>query len=696
MSKYLLFFLPLILFAHDAEQLMRDLNLLDEINEEIHADLPFIYSNILMGGYVNMPSARMQKSGNVALGLSYTPPYIIYGLNFQAFNEVELSGNYRVFRDRKEVNFGHMGFGDDADRTANVKFSVDYPFEFQWLPKVAVGFEDFFGSQRFYSAYIVATQKLIPWGIEASLGWGKGRIKGPFGALAWSPTNWLTFLAEYDAIDYENHHDEHEKGRTVKSRVNAGAVVNVFDAAQLKLTTLRGNQVSAMFSLYYNFGETDGLFPKFKDPKLYTAPCDLEPIGLLRTEKALAHELSFAFEKQGLSLTEVRLYYDEENEMNLYIRLINLRYWRNRDLKERLVYLLAHLMPENISATRVVIEEGGLEVESYTFRTEDLTEFREGKMGDEELAVVAPAQEVPSFDEYNSTRLYYKRKSPWVFDMSPEFITFFGSTRGKVKGSIGIVGALNGYIRDDVFYSIAVNYHLISSLSDVGSKDQYNPSQLLNVRSDLVNYYKTQTVSLIQAYLQKGWNVGDGWFCRLAGGYFEIAYGGIGAEALYYPIGSPFAIGIEGAALLKRDYKGLGFTTKVRKLNGFTPEYVDYVGAQGFINLYYDFKPLNLDFHIKAGYFLARDVGARFEVSRYYPSGLRVGVWLTATNGGDVVNGKHYNDKGVSFTIPFDVFLPKSARAQVGYGISAWLRDVGAFSATGNELYPMIHRSRIY
>ena len=122
-------------------------------------------------------------------------------------------------------------------------------------------------------------------------------------------------------------------------------------------------------------------------------------------------------------------------------------------------------------------------------------------------------------------------------------------------------------------------------MSDVGDMDIINPSQLINVRSDSVRYYQTNSVSLEEAYIQKGEYFKKGWYGRLALGYFEAAYGGIAGEVLYYPVGSSWAIGLEAAAVLKRKYHGLGFTTQVRKFDGFVPEKVHFIRYQYFLKL---------------------------------------------------------------------------------------------------------------
>jgi len=128
MLKWFLFlFCPLALIADNADRLHHDLKILEDVNKEIKDSLPIIYNSTMMGGYVNMPSARMAKEGMVAIGASYTPPYMIYSLNFQPFSQIEVAGNYRVFLNQKESGFGDQGFGDDADRCGNIKLSFYQP-----------------------------------------------------------------------------------------------------------------------------------------------------------------------------------------------------------------------------------------------------------------------------------------------------------------------------------------------------------------------------------------------------------------------------------------------------------------------------------------------------------------------------------------------------------------------------------------
>ncbi len=688
------------------EQLYHDLKLVEQVEKEITRRSPVVYSNSMLVGYLNTPSARVNNTGMIGLSATSVPPYGLLNLNIQPFSFVELSGNYRIFIGKSEENFGYKGFGDDADRTANFKISIE-PFRYglEGVPSFAVGMEDFYGSQRFYAPFVVVTQNFSRLGLEFSLGYGTHRVKGVFGGMSWYPWFYsdvpilkdIAFLAEYDGINYEYHEDEHPCGRDVNTRFNVGASWTLRNVFQLKVGSVRGKEVSFMGSFFYNFGETQGIFPKKDNPPVYSAPKNLEDIGPLRKEKTLAREMASAFHKQGFHLVEAKMVYSPKQKATLWLKIINIQYWNNYDVKKRIVALLSKLTPENIEDVVVVIEENGIDIESYRFLREHLSLFEEGKIGETEMDVLSPMSETPAYpSKYESAPLYFQRKSPWAFTMRPRVITFFGSTTGKLKWSFGWLVNPEGYLFDSIYYNIVAAYDIWSSLSGVGDKDQYNPSQLLNVRTDSVNYYKTQTVHLEQAYLQKGWNIAKGLFGRLATGYFEVAYAGIAGEVLYYPVNSYWAIGLEAATVLKRNYTGLGFQHEVRRLVGDTPVYEKYIGVQYFLDLYCDVKPVDISLQVQIGQFLAKDKGAKFVATKYFPSGLRFSLWYTVTNANDVVNSNIHHDKGIAFVIPFDVFLSKSSRSMVGYAMSAWLRDAGAVAATGKQLYPTIQSNRVY
>ncbi len=683
--------------------LFRDLEIVEEVDYKINDSLPVLLNYSMQGGYFNMPSARMAEPGNVAIGYSYLPPYRLVGLNFQYFEHMELTGNYWIFHGVTEMHLGSQGYGDDADRIANIKVSLlrekdGIPF----VPEIALGMNDFMGSMRFHSFYTVATKNFLAQDLEFTMGWGCGRIRGFFGGLAWSPFRHqknifkgITLAVEYDANNYKAHSYEHVHGRDQKSPINAGIHFSLFDFLKVSASTVRGKEIGASVALNYNFGTSKGFFPKFADPLPYSSPVDREPIGPARTETELAQEVAFAFRKQGFDLYSMIVFPGPEPKLkNLWMKVVNVSYRDEDVVRSRIQRILGALVPSNIFSVRVVIESDGVDLQEYLYYTRDLRKFYEEKIGSFELSIISPMREVTPKPGGDASVIFRRNRKIWTLTFLPVFRTYFGSAKGKFKYDAGLQAGPEGYLPGSVYYSLWGSYIAISSTHDIAPRDFYHPSHIVQVRSDSILYRQSSSFHLESAFLQKSWNMGYGWFSRLALGYFEIAYAGAALEALYYPVYSDWAVGLEIATVLKRKYRGIGFQKKIRKFDGSTLSYVDFVGLQYFIDLYYDFKPLEVDFKVSVGQFLAKDKGVRFEATRYFKSGFRLSIWYSITNGKDVIHNRNYYDKGFAFSLPLDIFLNKSSRTRIGYAMSAWLRDVGAKANTGKELFPILHNER--
>jgi hypothetical protein len=685
-----------------ASQLFRDLRTVESIDKAIHDSLPLFINYQLQGGYFTMPSARTYNAGIFGFGYAYVPWYNIWSLAFNFFDHIETTGNYWVYRKLLDGNFGHLGFGDYAERAANVKFVLLRKEDgFPYLPGFAVGWNDFFGSKRFSSIYLAATKEFLDYHLEATLGWGHGRIHGFYGGVAWTPwhkaEHWLkglTFAAEYDANDYKRHGCEHPKGREVKNRINAGIQLDLWDLLRLSGSTLRGTDLAGSVALRYDLGSSKGLFPKIYDVPIHTAPVDTQPLGVLRTRQELAQEFAYAFKEQGFDLYTLYLVPGKSDQ--LWMKVINVRYREEEETRKRIEYVLTALTPSNITGVIVAMEADGVAEHEYRFRVQDLKRYAEGKMGDEELKVIAPLREASGApSDYDAALLYKRHKRIWILTFRPWMRSFFGSSRGKFKYEVGFSLGTEGYFFDQIYYALYGSYTALASTQNLNAThDILNPSRIINVRTDSLRYNQSSSFHVDQAYMQKSVNWGQGWFSRLAVGYFETAYAGISLENLYYPVNTNWAIGFEASTLLKREYYGIGFQHKIRKLTNDGVKHFPYIGLQYFVDVYYQYTPLNLDFKISAGQFLARDKGARFEGGRTFKSGLRVGLWYTLTNANDVVNGSRYYDKGFSITMPLDIFMNQTSRTRIGYSMAAWLRDCGAKAATGKSLYPTLYWER--
>lgn len=692
--------------------LLYDLEIARYWDEKMEERLPLTFNHLLSTGYFTTPSARMGEEGEISIGVASVPPYNLINGRLQLFSHLELSGNYRIFKGVKDPGLSPRGFGDYADRGANLKFALFTPEEMdEWIPGLAFGVEDFIGSKKFTNYYVVATEVVKPIGLEASLGWGWGRYSGHsqgfFGGASWFPF-WrggllglepLAFAIEYDPIDYSNPKKEpHPDGRVVHSSFNYGLKWAFSDLLYFTASRIRGDDYAVSGAFNYNWGAATGFLPKVRDPLPYIAPRDTEPIGYYRPEAVMIQSLNFAFEEQGFFLTKAWLEQSMDEmgclKQTLWISVMNQRYRQEYISRDRIQYLLSALTPSNVSKVVVIMESYGLPCQQYIYTRELLERFACKCISPFEFDLLTPRLEAEAPCS-NAHPIFYQRLDPWRLRVSPRLETFFGSSKGKFKYDFGLKAELDGFLPYDIFYELQLSYTLLSTVNDVGDFDFYNPSQLPNVLTDYVNYRKKRVFSTDRAYLQKNWNLGNGWFTKAAGGYFQVNYAGLAGETLYYPANWNFAIGVEGAVLKKRRYNGLWFQSSLRVLEGYTPTYRHYSTLQQFFfNFYYDIPEWKIASKVGVGKFLAYDTGARFELTRYFESGLRISGWLTYTNAGDTMHGESYYNRGIAIELPLDLFSRGSSRRVWNYGLAAWLRDAGAFIPTGRSLFEIVNRER--
>jgi hypothetical protein len=691
------------------ENLFRDLLIVDYWNQRLNERLPVTFNHLLQGGYFNMPSARMGNEGELGFGYASVPPYRNYNFRCQLIDRLEVSGNYRIFKGVDDPVLTKFGYGDFAEKGANLKLALLHPEDSGYrLPGIAIGLEDFIGTKGFHSQYIVLTQVFPKYNLEMSLGCGSQRIKGVFGGLLWMPfrnseQRYLKNIAlamEYDATPYKDfRYEKHPKGRKVKSPINVGLKYRLWDFIDLSVSCVRGNAVAFSASTFYNLGTTKGILPKIHDALPYKAPINTEPLGPRRPEEVLVQDLLYAMRTQGLDLLKATLSIDPCGSTQLRLSIINNKYRLEQDFRNRLNHLLAYLIPSNIDSVIAVVEADGLPTQEYRYQMDYVRNYASKIISSYELEVLTPMREATKSDKctvwQQPKTLFETHRDLWNIELLPRNYNFFGSSRGKFKYAIGLALDLNGFLFNNLYYSIRLGYTLFNNLDHLTGIDRLNPSRLPNVRTDIVRYYEAKGVTVDEAYLQRSWNLGKGWYSRLSGGYFEVEYGGLAAEFLHYPVNSQWAFGCEGAFLKKRKYSGLGFTNKIRQLHGMTPYYHKFTPYQIFANTYYEWKRAHIDWKISAGKFLANDWGARFEAARYFASGLKITIWYTLTNGHDKINGSIYHDKGISISMPLDILYTYSERSKWYYELSAWLRDVGASAYTGQTLYDTIREQRL-
>src|SRR3989442_10430894 len=122
------------------------------------------------------------------------------------------------------------------------------------------------------------------------------------------------------------------------------------------------------------------------------------------------------------------------------------------------------------------------------------------------------------------------------------------------------------------------------------------------------------------------------------------------------------------------------------------PIFRDYQTVTALAAMHYRL-PYQSTFTVRAGRFLARDYGARFEIKRRFRIGMELGAWYTVTNAVDTgVNPGNYRDKGVFVSIPFEGLLPNDTRVVTGFSLAPWTRDPGQMVNSPVDLYQMLEK----
>ena len=124
------------------------------------------YNSIGQVGLINTPSAENKGEQSIYFTVKRNSFTKLGTLTVTPFDWLEAS--YFYYRPDDIVWGGKVG--SDLDKGFNVKFS--YKPENIYLPRFAVGLDDFAGTGRFTKEYLVATYDLNRIKISSGVGWG--------------------------------------------------------------------------------------------------------------------------------------------------------------------------------------------------------------------------------------------------------------------------------------------------------------------------------------------------------------------------------------------------------------------------------------------------------------------------------------------------------------------------------------------
>ena len=655
--------------------------------------LPVSSNDFGLVGLLQTPTARMRAAGHATLTASRVAPYSRYSIILQPFEWLEGGLRYTKITNRL---YGPEEFsGDQKYLDKNIDLKVRLNKESAYLPEVAMGLQDIGGTGLFSGEYIVANKRFG--NLDASLGLGfgylgrAGGIRNPFGSLSsrfktrpeqstsiddtgkvsvtdffrgssalfgglqWhTPWDRWTLKLEYDGNNYQQ--EPLDNPQTQKTRFNYGLVYKVSDSVNVHVGLERGDTLQVGLSVFENFSTFNT--PKLSDPKplpVNTAsrPAQVDWPNTLQQFKT----------QTDLKVTRVQ---QRGGEVKLTVR--NGREAYANQTLERAAEVLNQDLPENVKWFGLEYENNGATVGQHVIDREQFvkrrTEYNAPKKeGDQAFSAVEgfnmpynSLHEAPIQFFENKTGLGYQQVLGGADGLLYQFF-LANDTRLNFSESTWLNGRLA--------------YRLIDNFEQF---KQRATSKLPQVRTNLREYAVTSDFTMPNLTLKHMGKLGENQFYGVYGGYLESMFAGLGAEYLYRPHNSWYAIGIDANRVRQRAFE-----------QDFS--LLPYAVSTGHITAYADTGIQDIQLAVSAGQYLAGDKGVTIDVSREFRNGVRMGAFVTRTNVSAADFGEGSFDKGIYLTVPFSAFFTKTIPGDAVFLWRPLTRDGGAKLARGFSLH---------
>jgi membrane-associated phospholipid phosphatase len=673
-------------------------------------------------GLITLPNARMAPDGTWTLGFSYADPYVSLYSNLTAlpFLELSLSG-FRIMHTPGFAN--NDAYGDYKDKRADAKLRL--LAESEWMPEVALGGQDIIGTRLFGAEYIVASKR-IGERIDLTLGYGRktltslgatnagssvkrNRLGGVFGGVRVHLNDSWALVAEKDPVDYAQDPKAVDT-RVVERRTGTSVGVEYRWEALGIQASRQGNEwgVNTFIQIPLNKRE---FLPKFNEPEPYTRLAARPNLAEWRADRGPERALRRALDAEEFGGVVVTL--GEDGVLALQVGHPQISQMARAVGRAARIALLTS--PVETREIRITYMQGSLPVATYAFFDLDmLRRYFNGQVMRRQLAetvAIRFADKSPAPAENGSALAGFdeERERPLVTssvgdDESGHVLAFRRKDAdlgefGLVPFKIGsMVNDPSGFYQFQIFSELswskrlganlfldtAMTFRLYDTFKD-GALAANNNSPLPHVRTDVSRYIASNRLRLDRLTLSRYYHLAPRWYGRLSAGLYEMMFSGVGGQVLYFPESGPWAADVAVDAVKQRDYAGW--------LKHQSYSTVTTIGS-----LHYRFQN-GVKISTRAGRFLARDSGVRFELSRRFVSGMELGGWMTLTNNEDLnasgSAGKPYKDKGVFLNIPFEIMLTKDSRARGSIALAEWNRDVGKMVAAPGDLYGMLEKPLI-
>lgn len=627
-----------------------------------------------VGGMLDIPSARMQPENTFTTTYSRKDVADIYALGFQASERLEATFRYTIFNARKlspipEVKcFADASFCDGIrDRSFEVRYRL--LDESEKLPAVVVGIRDVLGTGQWGAEYLVASKRHGNLDLTLGMGWGRlsersaatnplaelsdrfgtrqgaaagggqfslgtyfrGPKIGIFGGLRYSvPDLPLDVVVAYNSDSYQRERDF----GTIPDAdaLSYGVEWEASPGVRFGVSWQQGNSLALKLAAALDAGQAS---PR-KTPNGFGSATGLAEVSEYDPGSDWWNRFVVDAETSGLLVHEM----DLDDAGALRLRFSNGVYQVEADAIRRVFSLLNQYAPSSVQRVILTGTSLGMNAYSVTYQrpaADRLPVFSAGlrpiDIGPPET-ITAPDR-VRKYSYPNGEWNLGLNARAYLFD--PDFPLLYQlALRVRGEADFGRGWGVTGIWVQNI-------------KSQFGRITRDGESSLPPVRTNLKEYLQQGASGIDQLVVVKRGKLARDVYAQAYGGILEEMFSGVGAEVLWRRSDSNFAFGANVNAVVQRDFE---------KRFGVR----DYKTLTGHVSAFWAAPLANVDVAVHAGRYLAKDIGATVEIQKRFANGWTIGAFATLTDVPFSVFGEGAFDKGLIFSIPFDLYSPRNTR----------------------------------
>ena len=662
-------------------------------------------------GTIQMPNGRVLKKGSLGITYSNFSPYQRITITAYPFDWLEALYQYTDISTKLYSTVkAFSGNQTYKDKGFDIKLRILK--ETSMIPNVSLGFKDIAGTGLFGAEYIAASKNIRNFDFSLGLGFGAlsgSSITNPLGNLSNRFFNRLSFEDSGSLggeistksffrgqtigifggveifsskikglrykIEYDSTNPNYEGFDPVKfdRRFNFGITFSQSSNLKFSLSSIRGNEIQFGFSFAGDWSETNTISRKRnKNIKVINA----DDYKIL-TER----------EDRFIYLSSLKLLNESEQplrRMDIKENEVSIAFAQNKYLSYprsygRVISLLDQILPSKIEKISLIPVNADMELAKVQFDRESFKNF--SKTEDYYNAY----KDIILEESFSETKDYSYLP---LSEYPKNFFDYGIATQTHIGGPDRFfVAGLHLRLENELVIDPSLNIQAIGRLGIYDAFDvidNYSSSILPHVRTDIAEYLQEgNDYSIVRLQLNKFKKISNSQYLKFSAGIFEEMFSGYGFEYLYRPFTKNFAIGAEVYQAHQRSYNQL-------------LSHSNYETLTGFINYYY-FEPRSkVLFAISGGRFLAKDSGFRFDFSREFHSGFKLGAYFSRTDISSEEFGEGSFDKGFYFVMPLEIFSRDYNRKLSSFGLSPVTRDGAAKLIVGHDLWGVTDQANYY